>query len=100
MIGTYITTNISQSVKNVLEADIQSRDNDDILWLKIATEQISLGEYPQRDLLWHIVNGNLYSYSRVSRARRALQAKHEHLRGANWEKNQKYSSIVSAEFSR
>lgn len=100
MIGTYITINISQSVKNVLEADNQARDNDDILWLKIATEQISLTEYPHRDLLWHIVNGNLYSYSRVSRARRALQAKHEHLRGTNWAKNQKYSSIVAMELIR
>lgn len=95
MIATFLKKDCKSTVKSVLEKDILTRDNSVLLWLKIAKQQIKVSPYPDKPLEWHIVNGSIYTHDNVSRCSRLLQAKHEHLRGAQWRFRQKHSKVVS-----
>lgn len=72
-------------VKDILEVSILSRDNDDILCLRVA-EHI-LGESRARSLNYYdyIIGRELYgipSTETIRRTRQKLQAKYPELRGA------------------
>ena len=71
-------------VKNALEINVYLRDSDHKLVAWVWESELKDEWDP--DIL-HLLNTNrLTNWESIARCRRSLQAEHEELRGANWDK--------------
>lgn len=87
--GHVLASNILESVKIILESQPSSRDNDHWIITTIwDAECQKLKINSLSEFLVAYFNGKLTNHDSVTRARRALQEKYEHLRGKNYEKRQ------------
>ena len=80
-------TNITEAVKKVLIASLQSRDNDNVLYLEIL-KIADINQYtPISAVLTAIDQKYLPSFASVLRIKRILQRKNEALRGETYKIN-------------
>lgn len=85
----------TKRVKNVLERNFESRDNDSVLYTVLLREEYNCSDNMRYTTLEKRVrDGVLPSRDIVTRIRRKLQKENENLRGNLWIVRQNYSNIM------
>ena len=79
-------------VEQILTNQPQTRDDDALLYLKVA-EHLNIAHYSKYDLL------KALSYQTIQRARRKLQADNAELRGDSYTKRKHLEAVYREEYS-
>jgi len=83
---------LTPKVHSILEDNPQTRDDDRLLIVEVWAKESRA--YSKREFLVEILKGHIAFPDAVTRVRRKLQEKHEHLRGEKWEIRHKMQGDV------